>query len=79
MFVVFLFGFFTVILKLSIPGPEKTGGLYNNGSAYFDTTVIYISLDGFRNDYLDRKVTPNLDLIGIALHSKYRDILTCVH
>lgn len=38
--------------------------LYFNGTTYFDSTVIYISLDGFRNDYLDRKVTPNIDLIG---------------
>jgi hypothetical protein len=38
--------------------------LYYNGSTYFDSTVIYISLDGFRNDYLARKVTPNIDLLG---------------
>jgi predicted AlkP superfamily pyrophosphatase or phosphodiesterase len=37
---------------------------YFNGTTYFDSTVIYISLDGFRNDYLERKVTPNIDLLG---------------
>ncbi|KAI7889381.1 alkaline-phosphatase-like protein [Mucor mucedo] len=38
--------------------------LYYNGTDYFDATVIYISLDGFRNDYLDRKVTPNIHLLA---------------
>lgn len=38
--------------------------LYFNGTTYFDSTVIYISLDGFRNDYLERKVTPNIDLLA---------------
>ncbi|KAI9492102.1 alkaline-phosphatase-like protein [Zychaea mexicana] len=34
--------------------------LYNNGTHQFAPTVVYISLDGFRNDYLERGVTPNL-------------------
>ncbi|KAG1256920.1 hypothetical protein G6F68_009552 [Rhizopus microsporus] len=38
--------------------------LFFNGTTYFDTTVILLSLDGFRNDYLDRKVTPNIENIG---------------
>ena len=38
--------------------------LYNNGSHLFAPTVMYISLDGFRNDYLDRGVTPNLAKFG---------------
>ncbi|KAI8978115.1 alkaline-phosphatase-like protein [Pilobolus umbonatus] len=33
---------------------------YFNGTSYFDPTVIYISLDGFRSDYLGRNVTPCL-------------------
>ncbi|KAI7898456.1 alkaline-phosphatase-like protein [Cokeromyces recurvatus] len=37
---------------------------YFNGTTYFDKTVIYISLDGFRNDYLERKVTPNIEKIA---------------
>ncbi|KAI8879406.1 Phosphodiest-domain-containing protein [Backusella circina FSU 941] len=39
--------------------------LYFNGTDYFDTTVIFISLDGFRNDYLERKVTPNIESIAL--------------
>ncbi|KAI9249969.1 alkaline-phosphatase-like protein [Helicostylum pulchrum] len=34
--------------------------LYYNGSEYFASTVILISFDGFRPDYLNRGVTPNL-------------------
>ena len=42
--------------------------LYSNGSHLFAPTVIYISLDGFRNDYLQRGVTPNLAQFG-KLHA----------
>jgi predicted AlkP superfamily pyrophosphatase or phosphodiesterase len=44
--------------------PVIKNNLYYNGTTYYDSTVIFISLDGFRNDYLQRKVTPNIDLIG---------------
>lgn len=38
---------------------------YYNGSEWFAPTVIMISLDGFRDDYLDRGVTPNLQQFGM--------------
>jgi predicted AlkP superfamily pyrophosphatase or phosphodiesterase len=66
--VIFIIGFFITITKVAISELDtissKKKALYFNGSAYFDSTVIYISLDGFRNDYLDRKVTPNIQLLG---------------
>ncbi|CEP07126.1 hypothetical protein [Parasitella parasitica] len=66
--VVFTLGFCALVAKIVVNELDKESiaksHLYYNGSTYFDTTVIYISLDGFRNDYLDRKVTPNIDLIA---------------
>ena len=59
-----------VLVFLAFMGTEGTRRFkinrkaFYNGTDYFDTTVIYLSLDGFRNDYLDRKVTPHLDAIG---------------
>lgn len=50
-------------------------GLYYNGTAYFDSTVIYISLDGFRNDYLDRKITPNIHLLGLLDLCRYHFLI----
>ncbi|KAG2194458.1 hypothetical protein INT47_003826 [Mucor saturninus] len=38
-------------------GAEK---LYYNGSDYFASTVVLISFDGFRPDYLNRGLTPHL-------------------
>ncbi|KAI8329882.1 alkaline-phosphatase-like protein [Choanephora cucurbitarum] len=38
--------------------------LYYNGSDYFASTVILISLDGFRPDYLDRGITPHLNTLA---------------
>lgn len=38
-------------------GVEK---LFHNGTDYFASTVILISLDGFRREYLDRNTTPNM-------------------
>ncbi|KAI7905086.1 alkaline-phosphatase-like protein [Cokeromyces recurvatus] len=40
-----------------VRGAEK---LYYNGSDYFASTVVLISLDGFKPDYLDRDITPNM-------------------
>lgn len=42
-------------------GAEK---LYHNGTEYFAATVILISLDGFRPDYLNRGITRNLRQFG---------------
>ncbi|KAG2175779.1 hypothetical protein INT44_000257 [Umbelopsis vinacea] len=38
---------------------------FYNGSTTYDATVIMISLDGFRADYLDRNNTPTLSRLGI--------------
>ncbi|GAA5805766.1 hypothetical protein HPULCUR_011291 [Helicostylum pulchrum] len=66
--VIFVLGCFIVATKVVVGELDdvlvKRDTLYYNGSAHFDSTVIYISLDGFRNDYLDRKVTPNIDLLA---------------
>lgn len=68
-------GLFTGLTKVVMNELESTSakknGLYYNGTAYFDATVIYISLDGFRNDYLDRKVTPNIHLLGLSMHKQH--------
>jgi predicted AlkP superfamily pyrophosphatase or phosphodiesterase len=45
-------------------GAEK---LYHNGTDYFASTVVLISLDGFRPDYLNRGVTPHLRRFGNTL------------
>ncbi|KAI8060816.1 alkaline-phosphatase-like protein [Gongronella butleri] len=37
--------------------PDMT---FHNGTHYFGPTVILISIDGFRSDYLQRGVTPNM-------------------
>lgn len=64
-----MIAFFGTVIKFSMSEIDKVSeSLYYNGTAYFDSTVIYISLDGFRNDYLDRKVTPNIDLLGKFLY-----------
>jgi predicted AlkP superfamily pyrophosphatase or phosphodiesterase len=42
-------------------GAEK---LYYNGTDYFASTVILISLDGFRPDYLNRGITPHMRQFG---------------
>lgn len=65
----FVLGFFIVITRVAIStldvvSNNNKSALYYNGSTYFDSTVIYISLDGFRNDYLDRRITPNIELLG---------------
>lgn len=43
---------------------RKEDKLYNNGTDDFASTVVLISLDGFRPDYLERSVTPNLNQFG---------------
>ncbi|KAI8643750.1 alkaline-phosphatase-like protein [Parasitella parasitica] len=50
-------------------GAEK---LYNNGTDYFASTVILISLDGFRPDYLNRGKTPHMKkLADDGIMAKY--------
>ena len=40
---------------------------YNNGTHLFTPTVILISLDGFRAEYLNRGITKNLNKIGMII------------
>lgn len=49
-------------------GAEK---LYYNGSDYFASTVILISLDGFRPDYLNRGITPHMRQFGKEKQLRY--------
>jgi predicted AlkP superfamily pyrophosphatase or phosphodiesterase len=44
---------------------------YNNGTDNFETTVIVISIDGFRPDYLNRGLTPHLQNLGIKKITLY--------
>lgn len=57
-----------LVLKLghstAVHHEHQAERLYNNGTHDFASTVILISLDGFRRDYLDRNVTPNLAHFG---------------
>lgn len=47
-------------------------GKKSNGSHWFDPTVIIISLDGVRADYLERGLTPHLlDIAHRGLRAKY--------
>ncbi|KAJ2078023.1 hypothetical protein H4R24_004759 [Coemansia sp. RSA 988] len=43
---------------------DKLQGLVSNGTHMFRPTLILVSLDGFRPDYMDRGITPNLQHIG---------------
>ncbi|KAI9320928.1 hypothetical protein BX666DRAFT_1252376 [Dichotomocladium elegans] len=66
-FFVLFFLLFKVVMLASFPGDEnqrEPDMLFYNGSEYFDPTVILISLDGFRNEYLLRNQTPNLVKLG---------------
>ena len=46
--------------------------ILSNGTSYFESTTILISLDGFRADFLDRDLTPNLnDFISKGVSPKY--------
>lgn len=65
-------GLFFIIFKLAMvrfsydPSHKDRGEdkLYSNGTDDFGSTVVLISLDGFRPDYLERDVTPNLNKFG---------------
>ncbi|OAX37436.1 Phosphodiest-domain-containing protein [Rhizopogon vinicolor AM-OR11-026] len=46
--------------------------LYSNGTHEFKKTVLMVSIDGFRADYLDRGLTPHLlDISREGLRAKY--------
>ncbi|KAJ2633532.1 hypothetical protein H4R22_000360 [Coemansia sp. RSA 1290] len=46
------------------PAPYARSRLLSNGTHMFEPTVVLISIDGFRADYLDRGITPNFQSIG---------------
>ncbi|KAJ1847791.1 hypothetical protein LPJ70_001353 [Coemansia sp. RSA 2708] len=46
------------------PATGHAADLLSNGTHMFRPTVIMVSLDGFRTDFLDRGITPNLKHIG---------------
>ncbi|KAG0744773.1 hypothetical protein G6F62_010205 [Rhizopus arrhizus] len=61
--------FFAIKLLMTYLGhmnPMKRAAekLYFNGTDYFAPTVVLISLDGFRPDYLERNITPHLDALA---------------
>ncbi|KAG0165386.1 hypothetical protein DFQ28_008723 [Apophysomyces sp. BC1034] len=62
----FLLMFKIVVRKyaLSHEKHRTVDPLYSNGTHQFRTTVILISLDGFRPEYLERNVTPHLAQLG---------------
>lgn len=73
--------FLTITLLLS----RNTGPVYwkpppngpqlrNNGTELFKETVVLISLDGFRREYLDRELTPNLQrLRSTGVQAEYME------
>lgn len=46
------------------PPTMSHAGMKSNGTHWFNDTVIMVSFDGVRADYLDRGLTPNL--LGLA-------------
>ncbi|KAJ1770343.1 hypothetical protein EV179_000992 [Coemansia sp. RSA 487] len=46
-----------------VPGATE-GNLVSNGTHWFRPTLVVVSLDGFRADYLDRGFTPSLVQLG---------------
>ncbi|KAF9220905.1 Phosphodiest-domain-containing protein [Gyrodon lividus] len=51
---------------------RQQGGLFSNGTHEFKRTVILISIDGLRADYLDRGLTPHLlDISKQGIRAQY--------
>jgi len=48
------------MLTILPPRTHPPPVLYSNGTHDFHNTVILVSFDGFRSDYLDRNFTPNI-------------------
>ena len=46
--------------------PLYEGAKMSNGTNQFRSTVLIISLDGFRPDYIDRDLTPNMHALREA-------------
>jgi hypothetical protein len=73
-------GLFFIVFKLIMMHISHMSGhherraekLYHNGTDYFASTVILISLDGFKSEYLDRDITPNIKQLGESgIQAKY--------
>jgi predicted AlkP superfamily pyrophosphatase or phosphodiesterase len=74
LFVGFLFGAYkaSTSRKHISPSDVKPKVTYNNGTHTFRPTTILISLDGFRADFLNRKITPALSaFIASGVSPKY--------
>ncbi|KAJ1941090.1 hypothetical protein EC988_006856, partial [Linderina pennispora] len=54
----------STVLVYNCEHPLSNSSLLSNGTHQFKPTLILVSLDGFRPDYLDRGITPNLLEIG---------------
>lgn len=55
-----------VYIAHDYPMKRPAEKLYSNGTQDFASTVILVSLDGFRPDYLERNITPHLNALGIS-------------
>jgi predicted AlkP superfamily pyrophosphatase or phosphodiesterase len=69
-----MLGLFIVIGVTTSRKQKQFQKLYYNGTHFFDNTVIFISLDGFRSDYFERQITPNMQELGNYHYSKHQCI-----
>lgn len=51
----------TILLTLFPRNKIPSSALFSNGTHKFHNTVIIVSFDGLRSDYLDRNVTPTIN------------------
>lgn len=72
-FILLVLGILLFVFKITMSSVLKSGRFTKvrldvlecyNGSETFDPTVILVSLDGFRPDYLERNRTPHLLNLG---------------
>jgi hypothetical protein len=50
----------TIPLTMLSPKAKIPNALYSNGTHEFHNTVLLVSFDGFRSEYLDRNITPTI-------------------
>ncbi|CAO3701993.1 unnamed protein product [Rhizopus stolonifer] len=61
-----------VYIAHDYPTKRPAEKLYSNGTQDFASTVVLVSLDGFRPDYLERNITPHLNaLANDGIRAKY--------
>lgn len=71
-FFVMFFLLFKMIMLIAVQRHtqhRRPDRIFYNGTEYFGPTLIMISLDGFRPDYLERNMTPNMVNFGKIHHS----------